>query len=602
MKLFKKNIILVLNLAFVILIVGCEKKYTELTIQQELISDIEKLNQEVVRFQKIAEESNDEKRIQQAFNNTRLSYKKIEWAVEYFTPNPARFINGPALDELEVAENTFIPPNGFQVIEELIYPNYSIENKEDLIRTIKILSGNLKQVQQHFSAITISNAHILDASKMELNRILALGITGFDSPIAFQSIPEAKSSLSSIENLISKMNFKSSESVQCEKEIGIIIDKAKNYCEANNDFKTFDRAHFIKEYLNPISKKIVAFQKINKIEKTNRNSVVNPNATTIFEKDAFNVNAFIPSDEYQYSKEKAELGKKLFYENSLSNSNNRNCSSCHNPEKAFTDGLKTNQSLNGGHLSRNTPTLTYASLQNAQFWDMRQLDLEKQSLDVIQNKEEMHGNVANAILILNKDKEYQKLFKKAFPKATKIEEWQVQNSLASYIRSLNAFDSKFDNYMRGDSDDFTAEEKLGFNLFAGKAKCATCHFIPLFNGTVPPSYQKTEQEVIGTPADKNGKKISPDLGRYAQYEMAQLKNAFKTPSLRNVAVTAPYMHNGVFTSLEEVINFYNKGGGVGLGISVENQTLPSDKLELTPKETKALVVFMKTLTDKEYQH
>ncbi|MBF4472089.1 cytochrome-c peroxidase [Flavobacterium sp. HJJ] len=595
---FTNKIIIALNLALVILLSGCEKKYSEITIQQELISDIEKLNQKVIELEKTIEESNDEKKIQKAFNSTRLSYKKIEWAVEYFTPDPARFINGPALDELEVAENTFIPPNGFQVMEEIMFPNYDIKNKEELVRTTKILSGNLKQIKEHLSVITISNAHILDASKMELNRILALGITGFDSPIAFQSIPEAKNSLGSIGNLISKMDFKSSESVQCQKEIKALINQAANYCDSNTDFKTFDRTHFIKSFLNPISKKLVAFQKINKIEKTSRNTVVNPYSATIFEKDAFDVNAFIPSKEYQYSKEKAELGKKLFYETSFSNNKTRSCSSCHIPEKAFTDGLKTNQSLKGGNLSRNTPTLTYASLQNAQFWDMRQLDLEKQSLDVITNKDEMHGNVANAIQILNKDKEYQKLFKKAFPDSKKIEEWQVQNSLASYIRSLNAFDSRFDEYMRGDSNDFTAEEKLGFNIFAGKAKCATCHFIPLFNGTVPPSYQKTEQEVIGTPSDKNGKKISPDLGRYLQYEMPQLKNAFKTPSLRNVGITAPYMHNGVFSTLEEVIDFYNKGGGAGLGISVKNQTLPSDKLELTPKEAKALVSFMKTLTDK----
>ncbi|TDE49852.1 cytochrome-c peroxidase [Flavobacterium sp. GT3P67] len=605
MKLFKSNctkiLILALNLALVLVFFGCEKKYSELTIQQELLSDIEKLNQKVTDFQKIVANTNDEKKIQQAFNSTRLSYKKIEWAVEYFTPDPARFINGPALDELEVAENTFFSPNGFQVMEELIFPHYSIENKTDLIREIKILNGNLKQIKQHLSAITISNSHVLDASKMEINRILALGITGFDSPIALQSIPETKSSLGSLKKLLPKMNFNSPESKNCEKEIATIINQAENYCQSNTDFNTFDRTYFIKNFLNTISKKLVAFQKINAIKNTNRNSVINPNTATIFEKEAFNVNAFIPSEEYRYTEEKAALGQQLFYENSFSDSKTRSCSSCHNPEKAFTDGLKTNQSLNGGHLSRNTPTLTYASLQNAQFWDMRQLDLEKQSLDVIQNKDEMHGNVSNAIQTLNKDKKYQKLFKKAFPTSKKIEEWQIQNSLASYIRSLNAFDSKFDNYMRGNSDDFSDEEKLGFNVFAGKAKCATCHFIPLFNGTVPPSYQKTEQEVIGTPADKNGKKISPDLGRYLQYQMPQLRNAFKTPSLRNVAVTAPYMHNGVYSTLEEVVDFYNKGGGVGMGISVENQTLPTDKLELTEKEVKGLIAFMKTLTDKAYQ-
>jgi cytochrome c peroxidase len=123
----------------------------------------------------------------------------------------------------------------------------------------------------------------------------------------------------------------------------------------------------------------------------------------------------------------------------------------------------------------------------------------------------------------------------------------------------------------------------------------------LFNGTVPPSYSKTEHEVIGTPNEPSGKSISPDKGRYIYNQMPQLVGAFKTPTVRNTAVTAPYMHNGVFKTLEEVVSFYNKGGGIGLGYEVENQTLPFDKLNLTVKEEQALVAFMKTLTDKKYQ-
>ncbi|MBK0368820.1 cytochrome-c peroxidase [Flavobacterium agrisoli] len=596
-----KNFLLLIPITLFFLFSNCQKEYTPLSIQDELILNVEKANQKTAAFLEIAKKSDDGKKIQHAFIQARLSYKKIEWAVEYFAPDPARFINGPALDELEVAEHTFLPPSGFQVIEELIYPTYSKENKTDLVKEIKVLNANFKQIKQHLSAITISDSHILDASKMELNRILALGITGFDSPIALNSIPEAIVSLESLKTLLFKLNYKNPKSDNCKEQIAQNLTQATAFCKKNPDFITFDRAFFIKKYLNKISQNLVVFQKINDIKNTNKTSVVNPNATTIFQKDAFNVNAFIPSDEYQFSEAKALLGKELFYENLLSDNKTRSCASCHDPEKAFTDGLKTNQTLAGLHLERNTPTLTYAAFQNAQFWDMRQLDLEKQSLDVIQNKDEMHGDIKAAITIITKDKKYQNLFQKAFPDSNKIEEWQVQNALASYIRSLNTFDSKFDNYMRGDSDDFTEEEKLGFNLFAGKAKCATCHFIPLFNGTVPPAYQKTEQEVIGTPADKTGLKLSPDLGRYKMYPMAQLKNAFKTPSLRNVAKTAPYMHNGVYNTLEDVVDFYNKGGGIGLGISVENQTLPSDKLELKPNEVKALVVFMKTLTDKEYQ-
>lgn len=593
--------LLIINLLLLFFLSSCEKKYTSISTQKQLILDIKSLESKVTDFQKKVNTSSSEKEIQQAFINARLAYKKVEWAVEYFTPDPARFINGPALDELEVAENTFLPPNGFQVIEELIYPNYPIDNKTELLREIRILNGNLIQIEQHLGAITISDSHIIDALKKEINRIIALGITGFDSPIAFLSIPETVESLGSVKSTISNMKFENQDSKKCLAEIEKQINKAQDFCRKNNHFETFDRITFIKDYLNSISKKILEFQKINSIKPPQTNSVINPNSPTIFDKNAFDVNAFIPSKEYIFSEKKALLGKQLFYENKLSTNNTRSCSSCHIPEKAFTDGLKTNHSLSGVHLNRNTPTLTYASLQNAQFWDMRQLDLEKQSLDVIQNKDEMHGNISQAIVLLNNDKKYQQLFKAAFPKSKKIEEWQIQNALASFIRSLNSFDSRFDNYIRGESEDFTAEEKLGFNIFAGKAKCATCHFIPLFNGTVPPSFQKTEQEVIGTPETKNGKKISPDLGRYTQYEMSQLQHAFKTPSLRNVAITAPYMHNGVFSTLEEVVDFYEKGGGIGQGITVDNQTLPSDKLNLTPIEKKALIAFMKTLTDKKYQ-
>ncbi|MNQ44125.1 Cytochrome c551 peroxidase precursor [compost metagenome] len=295
------------------------------------------------------------------------------------------------------------------------------------------------------------------------------------------------------------------------------------------------------------------------------------------------------------------MGEKLFYDKSLSKNNDRSCATCHHPEKAFTDGLKTNVSLTGSNLARNTPTLTYASLQNAQFWDMRQIDLEKQSIDVIQNKDEMHGSMENIHTKILLDKDYIKLFQKAYPKTLKTETWQIQNAIASYVRSLNSFDSRFDLYMRGKKNTLNNQEIEGMNLFMGKAKCATCHFTPLFNGTVPPSYSKTEHEVIGTPNEESGKKLSPDLGRYQYNKMSQLIGAFKTPTVRNVAVTAPYMHNGVFKTLEEVVSFYNKGGGKGLGYAVENQTLPFDKLNLTVKEEQALVAFMKTLTDKKYQ-
>ncbi len=603
MKISIKKSFLALGILYCLFFASsCSKEKTETSVKQELLIDLEKLQNKVIEFQKIAKTETSSNAIQKCFKENRILYKKVEWAIEYFSPETARFINGPALDELEVEENKFLPPNGFQVMEELLFPVYSTNNKTELLREIAVLNANIMQVKQHLTAITIGENHIIDALRLEVYRIITLGITGFDSPIAFQSIHEITPSLSAVEAITLKTcKDNSKKSIALKQKLRKITQDSYAYCKDNNNFNTFDRVLFIRNYLNPISKILFQLQKQNNIPNVNKTNAINPNSIGLFEKNTFDVNAFIPSDEYFYSKEKVDLGAQLFYDVNISKDQRRSCATCHNPEKAFTDGQKANVSLEGGALARNTPTLTYAGFQNALFWDLRQPDLEKQSMEVIANKEEMHGSFKNIIPIVTKNNSYKSLFAKAFPKAKKVEEWQLQNAIASYIRSLNDFDSKFDQYIRGDSEDFSEQEKLGFNLFAGKAKCATCHFIPLFNGTVPPNYNKTEQEVIGTPNNKKGLAISPDLGKYNQYKMPQLKNAFKTPSLRNIAKTAPYMHNGVYTTVEEVVDFYNKGGGIGLGYSVENQTLPGEKLNLTKKEELALVAFMKTLTDEKHQ-
>jgi len=580
------------------LLFSCQKNQNQkASIKQDLLIDLTKLDNEIVHFQKLVNNNSSQKEILEQFKKSRLIYKKVEWAVEYFIPETARFMNGPALDEMELEENRSFEPHGFQVIEEMIFPEYKKESKEDLIRELHIFQSNIKQLKSTFEVIAISDDYVLDAIQQNVFRVIALGITGFDSPILQSSIPEAGQSLIVIPESLEKINGDNTSLAELKK----LVSKAQRYCQENSNFNAFNRAVFISEYLNPISKKLKTFQKEEHIKNVKKSSPLKPTIETLFDKDAFDVNAFVLSEEYNFAKDKSILGEKLFYDKSLSKNNDRSCASCHYPEKAFTDGLKTNLSLTGSNLARNTPTLTYASLQNAQFWDMRQLDLEKQSVDVIQNKDEMHGSMDNIHAKILLDQEYIKLFKKAYPKTSKPEAWQIQNAIASYVRSLNAFDSRFDEYMRGNENSLNNQEIEGMNLFMGKAKCATCHFTPLFNGTVPPSYSKTEHEVIGTPNEASGKTLSPDKGRYLYNKMPQLVGAFKTPTVRNVAVTAPYMHNGVFKTLEEVVSFYNKGGGQGLGYSVENQTLPFDKLNLTVKEEQALVAFMKTLTDKKYQ-
>lgn len=147
----------------------------------------------------------------------------------------------------------------------------------------------------------------------------------------------------------------------------------------------------------------------------------------------------------------------------------------------------------------------------------------------------------------------------------------------------------------GDTMVLNRQEIRGFNLFMGKARCGTCHYMPLFKGTLPPRYTQMETEVIGVPGPGEKKDIDEDMGRYGIVPASFLQHAFKTTTVRNSARSAPYMHNGVFSSLQDLINFYNNGGGAGLGLKIGNQTLAADSLHLDGTETDALIAFIKSL-------
>jgi cytochrome c peroxidase len=142
-------------------------------------------------------------------------------------------------------------------------------------------------------------------------------------------------------------------------------------------------------------------------------------------------------------------------------------------------------------------------------------------------------------------------------------------------------------------------EIRGFNLFMSKAQCATCHFVPQFNGVKPP-YVGSEFEVLGVPADTNYKSLSKDEGRYTVNPAFETHRAFRTGSLRNSDKTKPYMHNGVFISMEQVIEFYNGGGGAGRGLMISNQTLSADSLNLSIQEKEDLKLFIKTLNEEYF--
>jgi cytochrome c peroxidase len=562
----------------------------EKIIAQTLLTQVDSFAALCNTLQHAVEHGNtNDKQLHELFLRTRIGYKKIEWATEYFEPATARFVNGPPVQEVE-ADGQVLEPAGLQVIENLLYPSYDSTRKEDLLRQLHLLQPACVSFKRHFANIDILDWQVFDAAKLEVFRVMSLGITGFDDPLSLESMKESAAALIGLENILPL--YAHAETLLPG------LQRASSYLNQHDDFNSFDRAEFIRSYANPLSTAITVQQQQLKMAITRYNRLLNQDAKTLFDTNAFNVNAYMPDATAFMTDEKVVLGRRLFADPLLSGTGTRSCQSCHQPDKAFADGLLKNTII-GGHklLSRNTPTLINAALQPSLFYDLRAKSLEDQALAVVQNEKEMHGSIKLSVARLWKDSSYRRLFVSAFPKKdrTDIDTLEVMNALGSYIRSLTFLNSRFDEYMRGNKAALNDSEINGFNLFMGKAKCGTCHYMPLFNGAFPPRFMKIESEVIGVPQSMDDKKIDADMGRYGVIKVPSFMHSFKTPTLRNIARTAPYMHNGVFSTLEQVMDFYNKGGGAGLGIKVDDQTLPFDRLDLTERQRNEIVAFMQSL-------
>lgn len=467
----------------------------EVIVRQWVINQNKKFETQIQNLISLMATDISSREMKQQFINLRQTYKKMEWAVEYFMPYDARFINGPAIPEYETAEQTVLEAEGLQVLEELIItPTESIQKKE-IIRYLKKLLNQSYNIDTYFKSISINLPQLIDAVRLQVYRIITLGITGFDTPMVNTSLSEAKISLLGIRETLLLITDSGKN-----QEILLAIQNAIDHLPPDERKNTFDYLNYITRYLNKLSSEIYNYQKNNYIPNVVVTRAINQEVPTLFSPGAFNPDAFVPGELYKVTEAKITLGEKLFYDKILSGTETRSCATCHHADLAFTDGLTRSPSLSGGYLVRNTPSLNYANYQHGQFWDMRVEDLESQSKVVITNREEMNGDFNKIIHRIEKIPEYATAFKEIY-KTDTIEVWQIQNVLASYIRyirSLSVFKSPFDAYMRGDTTAMTTEQKHGFNLFVGKAKCATCHFIPLFNGTVPPVYTKTEQEILGT--------------------------------------------------------------------------------------------------------
>lgn len=540
--------------------------------------------------------------LQKSLSNTRNSYKEIEFYIAYHYPEFSKtHLNAAPLFRIEAAGTTAytLPPEGLQVLDELIFSDEAAEKKDK----ISDITGYLYNNYNNFYLSTIKNGTSQGKNKtlplrIELIRIYTLGLTGFDTPGSLNISEEASFAFQGMRKYIQNDSyFKNYNTENANK----MFAEAIIYLSKNKDFESFDRIEFYKKYLQPIYEELGKWD--GNEDDLKEFSGWNASNKNFFSSDFLNPYFFTLLKGSEDNADLRSLGEKIFYDISLSDNGKMSCATCHLPENAFTD-LKTKSLSNaeGKTVLRNSPSLYNAVFAKRFFYDMRAYYLEQQAEHVIYNSEEFNTSYESIIKKLKSNPEYKQAFKKAYKNAD-IDKQTFSKALSSYVASLYSFDSDFDRFMRNEKE-ISDDAKKGFNLFMGKANCATCHFAPLFSGLVPPFFNENESEVLGVtkkPVQNLPLEIDSDRGRIKSNVKKEdswiYENSFKTTTVRNIALTKPYFHNGAFNTLEEVLEFYNQGGAEGLGLEIKNQTLPADKLDLSPTEIKQIIAFLNSLTD-----
>jgi cytochrome c peroxidase len=289
----------------------------------------------------------------------------------------------------------------------------------------------------------------------------------------------------------------------------------------------------------------------------------------------------VPADN-PLTPEKIELGKQLYFDPRLSRDNTVSCATCHDPEKGWSNGDAFATGVRGQVGGRSAPTIVNAAYADLQFWDGRAHRLEGQALGPIQNPIEMDLTLDEVVAKLNKISGYREAFQKVF--GTDVTADGIAKAIASFERTCLSGDAPYDRFKAGDSTALSEAAQRGMKIFFGKGQCSSCH--------VGPSFSDFSFHNIGVGMEKE----KPDLGRYEVTKLLGDKGGFKTPTLREIARTAPYMHDGRFKTLEEVVDYYDKGG-------FNNPQIDEGifALKLTAEEKADLVKFLtEGLTSESY--
>jgi cytochrome c peroxidase len=573
------------------------------TEQQKLIKSIENKN-DTSQLNIVA--------LKKQIAGARIKLKAIDFWLRYLEPVAYKKINGPLPVEWETEvfekfEKPYKRPGAGLTLAEL-YLDEPNPEKNVLLSLLQQSDEAIKTFQADSITGSLTKpGHFFFANRLFLLNLSAIYTTGFECPDPDNIVGELQAMLGSVKTIYQVFN-KSFPANALTGDYFQLYNKMEAFVASqarDKDYGQFDHFHFLRDYVNPLY--IINQRLINTYHFFSRNYndySLNDNTNSIFDKNLYHgqnsKGIFIAVNDPQKLNEIKAVGKMLFFDPILSGNGKRSCASCHKPNEYFTDttvatGLSFNET---GRLPRNTPTLLNAVYNHLLMLDGKHISLQNQAKDVITNSNEMGCDASKILVNVMSCDEYKKAFQKLLkltPYYDEVNIDHVVSSITLYYSGFSDFNAPFDNAMNR-KEIISNEAIRGFNLFMSKAQCATCHFVPQFNGVKPP-YISSEFEVIGVPSDIRFKKLSNDSGRYKMNPAIETMHAFRTGSIRNSTYTKPYMHNGVFTTMDEVIDFYDAGGGVGKGLKLDNQTLSSDSLRLTKEEKNALKTFIKTLDE-----
>jgi cytochrome c peroxidase len=541
---------------------------------------------------------------------TRNSLKGMDFWLRYLEPTTYKKLNGPLPVEWETEVfEKFEKPyrrEGAGLTLAQLYLDEPEIIKDTLLSLIR-QSVNVLPVYSADSIASNLNTyhHFFLCNRLFLLNLAAIYTTGFECPDTSAIIPELRLMLAETGKTYTAFNESFPATPLTEGYLNL-YNKALAFVQAQPaNYTSFDHFTFIKDYVNPLytlNQQLITEYKV--ITRSLVDYSINKVATSIFSKNIYNgqnpKGIFLRVRDTAALAAIESLGKLLFYDPILSGNNQRSCASCHKPEQFFTDtSTATSLAFNGTEfLPRNSPSLINAEFNHLIMMDGKHYSLQHQTQEVVSNPAEMASRPEELLKKILSCKDYSRRFKALLPYTPQEKEItfeHLSSALTFYYSKFSRYAAPFDEAIN-ENKYLSASARDGFNLFMGKAQCATCHFVPQFNGVKPP-FVGSEFEVLGVPGDTAYKALSKDKGRYEVNAAGETLNAFRTGSLRNAARTAPYMHNGVFRTLEQVVDFYNDGGGAGHGLNVPNQTLSSDSLKLNRVEKSNLIAFIKSLNE-----